>query len=129
MISKGTALALLRKQNNMTQEEVAQKLGISRNILAAYESGKAKIPLSVFIYLSDLYNCDVFSVLGVYAPFIEYDIPETELIKAHARYRVRTEWQKDNAYGANNFPNRYYEDRYNTYIEEALRYYKSQKTE
>ena len=80
MKTPGTALEMKRRENNMTQEEVAKYLGISRNTLAAYESGKQKIPLTVFIYLADLYKCDVYEILSVHANDVEYDTDETELI-------------------------------------------------
>ena len=64
MKTPGTALEMKRRENNMTQEEVAKYLGISRNTLAAYESGKQKIPLTVFIYLADLYKCHVYFNAG-----------------------------------------------------------------
>ena len=89
MLTPGTALEMIRRENNMTQEEVAKYLGISRNTLAAYESGKQKVPLTVFIYLADLYNCDVYDILSVHASDIEFDTDEKELIKIHARYKVR----------------------------------------
>ncbi len=89
MLTPGTALEMKRHENNMTQEEVAKYLGISRNTLAAYESGKQKVPLTVFIYLADLYNCDVYDIFSVHASDVEFDTDEKELIKAHARYKVR----------------------------------------
>lgn len=95
MKTPGTALEMKRRENNMTQEEVAKYLGISRNTLAAYESGKQKIPLTVFIYLADLYKCDVYEILSVHANDVEYDTDETELIKAHARYKVKESKEVD----------------------------------
>lgn len=122
--SPGTRLELLRREKGMTQEEVAEYLGISRNTLAAYESGKSKIPLSVFIRLADLYKYDVFDVLGVHAPDIEFDMPEIELIKAHAKHMVMQEKLKDNAYQKSYLSNEYYADRYKIYLDEAMHYYR-----
>ncbi len=119
-----TQLGLLRKSKNLTMEEAAKKLGISRNTLAAYESGKTKVPLSVFVRMADLYNCDVFDMFGVYAPYIEYDTDEDELIEAHAKFRIKAEKAKDEAYGKSYLPDKYYEDRYKQYIEETKQYYK-----
>ncbi|MBQ3124481.1 MAG: helix-turn-helix transcriptional regulator [Clostridia bacterium] len=124
MTSSGTKLELLRREAGMTQEEVAEYLGISRNTLAAYESGKSKIPLSVFIRLADLYKCDVFDVLGVHAPQIEFDIPEIELVKAHAKYKVMQERRKDDAYAKSYLPDKYYVERYKTYLKEGMAYHR-----
>lgn len=127
MIKSGTKLEMLRRENKMTQEAVAEYLGISRNTLAAYESGKSKIPLSVFIRLADLYKCNVFDVLGVYAPYIEFDIPEIELVKAQAKYRVMEEKRKDDAYGKDYLSDAYYADRYKQYLKAAMICYRSKK--
>lgn len=124
---KSTRLELLRKSKKLTQEEAAKELGISRNTLAAYESGKTKIPLSVFVRMADLYNCDVFDMFGVYTPYIEYDVDEDELIKAHAKFRIKSEKAKDEAFGKSYLPDKYYEDRYKQYIEEMKKYYKSKE--
>lgn len=122
--SPGTRLELLRREKGMTQEEVAEYLSISRNTLAAYESGKSKIPLSVFIRLADLYKYDVFDVLGVHAPDIEFDIPEIELVKAHAKHKVMQEKRKDDAFQKSYLPDKYYADRYKVYLKEAMCFYK-----
>ena len=125
--SAGTKLEMLRREKNMTQKEVADYLGVSRNTLAAYESGKSKIPLSVFIRLTDLYKCNVFDVLGVYAPNIEFDVPAEELVKAQAKYKVLEEKAKDDLFSKDGFSESYYAHRYKIHFEEAMLCYKTGK--
>lgn len=125
--SAGTKLEIIRRERKMKQQEVADYLGISRNTLAAYESGKSKIPLSVFIRLADLYKCDVFDVFGVHAPNIEFDIPEIELIKAQAKYKVLAEKEKDDAFKKDYLSNEYYEMRYKIHFKEALIFYRAKR--
>ena len=125
--SAGTRLEIIRREKKMTQQEVADYLGISRNTLAAYESGKSKIPLSVFIRLADLYKCDVFDVFGVHAQNVEFDIPEIEIVKAQAKYKVLAEKAKDDAFGENCFSKEYYEMRYKIHFKEAMIFYRAKR--
>lgn len=122
-----TKLEIMRKRENLTQNEAADSLGISRNTLASYESGKNKIPLSVFIRLAELYKCDIFDIFGVHAPNIEYDVGEEELAKAHARYRITAEREKDRTYNGEPFPDEYYEVRYGKCLKETIEYLKIHK--
>ena len=48
----------MRYKNYMTQEFVANTIGISRFSLSAYESDMVDIPLSESIKLNKLYNID-----------------------------------------------------------------------
>lgn len=117
MLVPGTSLELKRRESGLTQKEVAERLGISRNTLAAYESGKTEIPLSVFIYLSEIYKCNVFEIFGVHAPHIVFDIPKTELAHAYARYKVGAEKELDKLMRKQK-PESYYEMRYKIYYDE-----------
>lgn len=52
----GERLNLARRDFNLTQQEVANKLGIKREVLSYYENGTREIPLSILCKLSDLYG-------------------------------------------------------------------------
>ena len=93
-------------------------LGLSKNTLAAYESGKSPILLSVFIRLADLYKCDVYDIFGVHADNIEYDIPIIELAYAHARYKINEERKTNKMIGIQ-ASEEYYEMKYKEYCDEA----------
>lgn len=54
----------LRKKNNLTQKEVAEKLEVSLTSYSLYESGKRTIPLPVFIKLAKLYNTSIDYIVG-----------------------------------------------------------------
>lgn len=62
----GLKLKLNREKMGLTQEEVADKIGISRKSLSNYENEITPIPLTVFIRLAELYQFDVFEILGVH---------------------------------------------------------------
>ena len=114
----GARLTLYRKRSGLTLEEAADALGISRNTLSAYESGKSKTPLSVFIKLTKLYNCDVFDVYGVHTAveMLDFDVPVYEMFKAHARYTINCEIANDKEHMLSKMPDKYYEKRYRDYL-------------
>ena len=52
----GKALSTLRKRADMTQNEVADNLNLSRQAISKYERGEREIPLSLLIKLADYYG-------------------------------------------------------------------------
>ena len=46
----------LREENNLSQEELASELGLSKGIISLYEQGKRKPSLDVLIQLSDFFK-------------------------------------------------------------------------
>lgn len=111
----GLKLKLNREKMGLTQEEVADKIGISRKSLSNYENEITPIPLTVFIRLAELYQFDVFEILGVHdygaGSKLEFDINPYYLIKAHARNLVASEMKSDILFG-NDFPEEYYDRRF-----------------
>ena len=55
-----------RKRANLTQEKVAQILGISRSTYAYYETGKNEPDLKALIKLADLYETSIDYLTGRY---------------------------------------------------------------
>lgn len=118
----GAKLALYRKRSGLKLEEAAQMLGISRNTLSNYESGKSKTPLSVFIKSAKLYGCDVFDIYSVHTDMamLEKDVAIYELFKAHARYIINGEIKNDKEHLLSEMPPAYYEKRYRDYLSELI---------
>lgn len=54
----------LREDNDLTQEDLASQLGISKRILLRYESGVSEPTISVLISLSLLFNVSVDYIIG-----------------------------------------------------------------
>ena len=54
----------LRKQNKMTQQVVASKLGVSRSTVAMWETGQNEPDNQMLLQLSMLLNCSVDYLLG-----------------------------------------------------------------
>ena len=57
-------LTLLRKERGLTQEELADKLHISRSGYAHYESGERKPSVDVLIIIADFYGTSIDYLLG-----------------------------------------------------------------
>ena len=55
----------LREDNDKTQEEIAEVLGMVRQQYATYESGKREIPLHHFITLAKFYNVSLDYLAGI----------------------------------------------------------------
>ena len=56
-------LKLFRKQNGYTQEDVAEKIGVSRQTVAKWERGEAQPDLDSCIALADMYETTVDSLV------------------------------------------------------------------
>ena len=58
-MSYGDKLAKLRKDNNYTQEQLAELLDVSRQAISKWESGVAYPETEKLIKLAELYNCSI----------------------------------------------------------------------
>lgn len=54
----------LREDKDMTQEEIAQMLGIQQTVYSRYERGFQNIPLEFLIKLADFYGTTTDYILG-----------------------------------------------------------------
>ncbi len=81
-------LLTLRKQRGMSQEELAEKLDVSRQAVSRWEVGSAQPDASNLLQLSKLYG-----VTADYLLHDEYegdqDIPAVRQTEAHAKCRIR----------------------------------------
>ena len=71
-------LRRLRRERGMTQEQVAGQVGITRQALSSYESGRTRPDIDMLLRLSQVYGTDLEGV--VYG--------ETQSLKAARRIRV-----------------------------------------
>jgi transcriptional regulator with XRE-family HTH domain len=89
----GTNLRTARLRRNLTLEEVAQKLGATRQVVARAESGKASTPTAVYVGLLWVYGLlDQFS--GIADP--AQDQEGLALSLAHQRSHARRVEERDN---------------------------------
>lgn len=54
----------LREDNDMSQTQVAEYIGMSQTGYSKYETGENFIPVSVLIKLADLYNTSLDYLVG-----------------------------------------------------------------
>lgn len=57
-------LKFLRKKIGLTQEQMAQQIGIKRSLLGAYEEGRADPRISNLIKFSEIFNLSVDQLIG-----------------------------------------------------------------
>ena len=61
----GKRIAELRKERGMTQIQLAEALGISQQLVAAYETGDRKVPASMLPMLSKLFAVSLEQLMGM----------------------------------------------------------------
>lgn len=54
----------LRNDHDMTQQQVADYLGIKREVYRRYEKGTRTIPIDLLIRLADLYKTNIDYLVG-----------------------------------------------------------------
>ena len=65
----------IRKKNNLTQQQIADKLGISRSAVGMYEKGEREPNIETLKHIADTFNVDMNYLLGK-SPSTEV-IPDT----------------------------------------------------
>ena len=65
MINYGNKLKLLRLQDNMTQEQLAQKLNLTKSVISAYETGLRLPSYDVLIRIAKIFNVSTDYLLGL----------------------------------------------------------------
>ena len=63
MFNLGEKIVNLRKENNITQEELANKLNVSRQSISKWESGLSLPEISNLLLISEIFNCTIDSLL------------------------------------------------------------------
>lgn len=58
-------LKYLRRRSGLTQEQMAEKIGIKRSLLGAYEEGRADPRLNNLLKISDIFDIAVDNLIGV----------------------------------------------------------------
>ena len=64
LIKIGKFLQMLRKEKGLTQEELAEKIGVARRTVSRWETGNNTPDLDILIELSDFYDVDLREILS-----------------------------------------------------------------
>lgn len=62
-MSFGTNLSKLRKQHNLSQEELAERLGVSRQTISKWETDDNFPEMDKLIFISKIFDCDLDSLM------------------------------------------------------------------
>ncbi len=64
MIKMGNFLSILRKEHNLTQEELGQKLGVTNKTISRWETGAYMPPVDMLEELSTMYGLTINELLS-----------------------------------------------------------------
>ena len=59
----GLFLKQLRKAQNMTQEQVAEKIGVSSRTISRWETGEYMPDISILVDIAEMYEVDVREII------------------------------------------------------------------
>lgn len=65
MVDFGNTLKRLRLRENMTQAQLAQKLGLTKSVISAYETGLRLPSYDILIHIAKIYNVSTDYLLGL----------------------------------------------------------------
>jgi transcriptional regulator with XRE-family HTH domain len=61
----GDNIAHIRKKRGLTQQELAEKIGITQKLLSHYETGKLRIASEMLFYFASILNVTADEILGL----------------------------------------------------------------
>ncbi len=85
-IKFGLLLKALRKEHGLTQEQLAEKLGVTNRTVSRWETGTNVPDLDILIDLSEFYQIDVKELLNGERKTAELKMEDTQLIRQVAEY-------------------------------------------
>ncbi len=75
-------LAALRRQNKLTQAELARALGISKSAVSMYERGNREPELDLLQAMADYFHVSVSALMGREEPLLNADPELTEYLES-----------------------------------------------
>ena len=60
----GSRIAQLRKAQNLTQQQLAEELGVSQQVVASYEIGRRRVPVSTLPTLARVLGVSIEALIG-----------------------------------------------------------------
>ena len=101
MVKMGSFLAELRKEHNLTQAELGEKLGVSNKTISRWETGTYMPPVEMLAELSELYGLTINELISgrklddkEYKEMAESNIKETLEVSAFTLKDKESFWKK-----------------------------------
>lgn len=91
VVKFGSFLKELRKENGLTQEELAEKLGVTNRSVSRWETGTNIPDIDILIYLSELYCVDLKELLEGERKKMENKTEDTQIALQVAEYGAKKE--------------------------------------
>lgn len=82
----GSFLKALRKEHNLTQEQLAEKLGVTNRTVSRWETGTHLPDLDILIALSELYQIDIRELLNGERASTKMQAEDKEVLQQVAEY-------------------------------------------
>lgn len=65
MVDFGNTLKMLRLKENLTQAQLAQKLGLTKSVISAYETGLRMPSYEILIHIAQIFHVSTDYLLGL----------------------------------------------------------------
>lgn len=91
VVKFGSLLKELRKEHGLTQEQLAEKLGVTNRTVSRWETGANVPDLDILIDLSKFYQIDVRELLNGERKTAEIKMEDTQIIRQVAEYSTMKE--------------------------------------
>lgn len=65
MVDFGVRVRTLRKNSNMTQQDLARKLGLTKSVISAYETGLRMPSYDILISIARIFKVSTDYLLGI----------------------------------------------------------------
>ena len=95
LVKTGTFLKELRKEKNITQEQFAEEMGVSRRTVSRWETGSNMPDMDILIDISDFYEVDLRDIIDGERKSEQMDKEMKETVLKVAEYE--NEGKKRNA--------------------------------
>ncbi len=82
----GSLLRELRKEKDLTQEQLAEKLNVARRTVSRWETGSNLPDLDILIELADFYDVDIRELIDGERKQVNMDMETKETLKKVADY-------------------------------------------
>lgn len=86
----GTLIKNLRIQNNLTQNQVAEALGVTPGYISNVENNRTAMSLRILTYYARLVGCSLDSLVGELEPEYSETVLDRELYNAITKLDVKT---------------------------------------